>query len=112
MCVQIFVTYVYLTSFRSSYIGARISLDYRWSLKGIDIESDDWNEKAEPVHQRAADLILWGCLKNGGLYIKLGQGLVTMNHLLPRPYLKTLEVLQDRALAKRENEVHRETIMS
>ena len=67
--------------------------------------SDDWDKLAGPVHLRAAERILHGCLKNGGLYIKLGQGLVSMNHLLPKEYLKTLEVLQDRALARRPLEV-------
>ena len=43
-------------------------------------------------HQRAADRILVGCLKNGGLYVKLGQGLVSMNHILPKEYLTTLKV--------------------
>ena len=56
----------------------------------------------QQCHQRAADLILYGCLKNGGLYIKLGQGLVSMNHVLPKPYLNTLEVLQNRAIAHRD----------
>ena len=30
--------------------------------------------------------------QNGGLYIKLGQGLVSMNHILPKPYLEILKV--------------------
>ena len=46
-----------------------------------------------------------GCLKNGGLYIKLGQGLVSMNHILPKEYLSTLEVLHDKALYCKTNEV-------
>lgn len=52
------------------------------------------------THQRTADRILAGCLKNGGLYIKLGQGLVSMNHILPKEYLETLKVLQDKCLAR------------
>lgn len=30
--------------------------------------------------------------QNGGLYVKLGQGLVSMNHILPKEYLETLKV--------------------
>ena len=45
-------------------------------------------------------------MKNGGLYIKLGQGLVSMNHILPKEYLSTLEVLQDKALHRKTNEVN------
>ncbi|ELU07559.1 hypothetical protein CAPTEDRAFT_40959, partial [Capitella teleta] len=68
-------------------------------------ESEEYAKIIKDVHQRAADRILAGCLKNGGLYIKLGQGLVSFNHLLPPEYLKTLEVLQDRALMRKPHEV-------
>ena len=37
--------------------------------------------------------------------MKLGQGLVTMNHLLPREYVLALRALQDQALARDEKEV-------
>ena len=30
--------------------------------------------------------------QNGGLYVKRGQGLVSMNHILPKEYLETLKV--------------------
>lgn len=43
---------------------------------------------------------------NGGLYIKLGQGLCTFNHLLPPEYITTLRVLEDQALPRRTNEVN------
>lgn len=68
-------------------------------------ESAEWEQTASQVHQRTADRILDGCLKNGGLYIKLGQGLVSFNHILPKEYLNTLEVLYDKAPARRRNEV-------
>ena len=69
-------------------------------------ESADWDQQAHNVHQRTADRILSGCLKNGGLYIKLGQGLVSFNHILPQEYLDTLQVLYDKAPARRKNEVN------
>jgi len=37
------------------------------------------------------------CNKNGGLYIKLGQGIAAMNHILPPQYNSILSVLQDNA---------------
>ncbi|XP_064640596.1 uncharacterized aarF domain-containing protein kinase 5-like isoform X2 [Lineus longissimus] len=93
-------------AFRSLVIGISISVDYKWSLWGLeDEEADDFNEAIRPCHKRAAERILKGCLKNGGLYIKLGQGLVSMNHILPKEYLSTLEVLQDKALTRRKDEV-------
>ena len=35
-----------------------------------------------------------------GLYIKFGQGLATMNHVLPKEYTGTLKVLQDKCLRR------------
>lgn len=49
-----------------------------------------------PCHQRAADRIVTGALANGGLYIKLGQGLGSMNQVLPVEYIDTLKILQDK----------------
>nr|CAG4638372.1 EOG090X047B [Cyclestheria hislopi] len=42
---------------------------------------------------------------NGGLYIKLGQGLVSLNHILPEEYLETLKVLHDKCLTRKPEEV-------
>jgi hypothetical protein len=36
-----------------------------------------------------------GSLFNGGLYIKLCQGLAALNHILPKAYTETLILLQD-----------------
>lgn len=58
-------------------------------------ESVEYDEAIKPCHQRSADRIVAGALKNGGLYIKLGQGLGTFNQVLPREYIDTLKTLQD-----------------
>ena len=34
---------------------------------------------------------------NAGLYIKLGQHISSLNHILPAPYTETLKVLQNQA---------------
>ncbi|XP_057377247.1 uncharacterized aarF domain-containing protein kinase 5-like isoform X1 [Daphnia carinata] len=90
---------------RSLVIGATISTDYWWSLRSIDEDSIQYQQELKKTHQRTADRILACCLKNGGLYIKLGQGLVSMNHILPKEYLETLKVLQDRCLARGATEI-------
>ncbi|XP_049828019.1 uncharacterized aarF domain-containing protein kinase 5-like [Schistocerca gregaria] len=90
---------------RSLRVGLKISFDYWWSLHGLDEMSDEYVEALKPIHQRAADSILDGCLKNGGLYVKLGQGLVSLNHILPREYLETLKALQDKCLTRETGEV-------
>ncbi|XP_047641531.1 uncharacterized aarF domain-containing protein kinase 5 isoform X5 [Phacochoerus africanus] len=56
-------------------------------------------------HQRAADALVAGAISNGGLYVKLGQGLCSFNHLLPPEYIRTLRVLEDRALTRGIQEV-------
>ncbi|XP_013787107.1 uncharacterized aarF domain-containing protein kinase 5-like [Limulus polyphemus] len=90
---------------RSLHIGLKISLDYWWNLYGLEENSKEYEQMIKPCHQRAAENILQGCLKNGGLYVKLGQGLVALNHILPQEYVDTLSVLHDKALTRRNNEL-------
>jgi len=85
---------------RPVYRGLIVGIDYKYSLWGLDDQSDEYSEKISGVHKRSAGRILDTCLQNGGLYIKFGQGLVSMNHVLPKEYLETLKVLQDKALAR------------
>ena len=59
-------------------------------------DSDEYNAAIEECHQRSADRLVAAALANGGLYIKLGQGLASFNHVLPTAYTKTLTILQDR----------------
>lgn len=91
--------------FRSLYIGLAISADYKWNLYNVESDSEQYTELIKSCHKRSAERILSGCLKNGGLYVKLGQGLVSMNHILPVEYTSTLTVLQDRALPRKPHEV-------
>jgi aarF domain-containing kinase len=39
------------------------------------------------------------CRDNDGLYVKMGQSMATMDHLLPPPFYKWFSKLQDKALA-------------
>ncbi|XP_061109413.1 uncharacterized aarF domain-containing protein kinase 5 isoform X2 [Conger conger] len=64
-----------------------------------------FSEGMSSCHQRAADNMVNGAVQNGGLYIKLGQGLCSFNHLLPPEYIRTLQVLEDKALNRRYKEV-------
>ncbi|KAF4524662.1 hypothetical protein B566_EDAN012244 [Ephemera danica] len=91
--------------FRSLRVGMTISLDYWWAVHGIEDDDPQYQTLMDGAHQRAADRLLEGCLANGGLYIKLGQGLVSLNHILPRQYVDTLKVLQDKCLIRGNAEV-------
>lgn len=94
---------------RSLYVGLKISADYWWTsniaLRGMDESSPDYSEVMSACHQRAANSMVKGAIQNGGLYIKLGQGLCAFNHLLPPEYISTLRVLEDKALNRRYKEV-------
>eukprot|EP00794_Sanderia_malayensis_P014341 gene14342-15837_t len=90
---------------RCIYIGVSISIDYWWSLWGIDPHSHEYAERIKFCHQRAANQILAGALRNGGLFVKLGQGLAALNHIVPIEYVKTLQILHDKALTRRYNEI-------
>jgi len=94
---------------RSAWAGLVISLDYKWTLRGLDDESEEYASYLTQIHQRAAQRVLDTCLANTGLYIKFGQGLVAMNHILPKEYTETLSILQDQAL-RRESENELENI--
>ncbi|KAJ8966574.1 hypothetical protein NQ314_003469 [Rhamnusium bicolor] len=90
---------------RSLKIGLWISVDYYFSMLGLHESSPNYKPMMSRIHQRAADNILEGCLDNGGSYIKLGQGLVSLSHILPREYIQTLKALQDKCLTRKEDEL-------
>ncbi|XP_029778947.1 uncharacterized aarF domain-containing protein kinase 5 isoform X1 [Suricata suricatta] len=94
---------------RSLRVGLQISLDYWWCanivLRGLEENSPEYLEVMSACHQRAADALVAGAISNGGLYVKLGQGLCSFNHLLPPEYIRTLRVLEDRALTRGFREV-------
>ncbi|XP_054714383.1 uncharacterized aarF domain-containing protein kinase 5-like isoform X2 [Uloborus diversus] len=91
--------------FRSLVVGLAISVDYWIKLYGLDEDSKEYEEAIKKCHQVSANRLLQGCLKNGGLYIKLGQGLVSLNHILPPEYVEILSALHDKALARKEEEL-------
>lgn len=94
---------------RSLQVGFLISLDYLWTtnmtLRYLDESSPDYVAAMSACHQRAADRMVNGAVSNGGIYIKLGQGLCSFNHLFPVEYIRTLQVLEDRALVRGYKEV-------
>lgn len=57
--------------------------------------SDYWSLAS--VHERSAKRLLALCQKNGGVFIKIGQHLSTLDYLIPVEYCQTLKCLQDKA---------------
>lgn len=96
---------IHIYIFRSLKIGIYISLDYYFSTLGLSEDAPNYEFMMSRIHKRSAEKIVQGCLKNGGPYIKMGQGLVSMSHILPKEYIETLKVLQDKCLVRKEGEV-------
>ncbi|CAL1584354.1 unnamed protein product [Knipowitschia caucasica] len=94
---------------RSISVGMCLSVDYWWTthvvLRGMDEGSPLYQSQMSACHQRAADWMVNGAIRNGGIYIKLGQGLCSFNHLLPPEYIQRLQVLEDKALNRAYREV-------
>lgn len=94
---------------RALSLGILISVDYWWTtnvaLRGQDESSPSYLAEMSACHQRAAECMLEGAVRNGGIYIKLGQSLCSFNHLLPPEYIRTLQILEDKALNRRYREV-------
>ncbi|XP_020295011.1 uncharacterized aarF domain-containing protein kinase 5 isoform X1 [Pseudomyrmex gracilis] len=82
---------------RSLKIGLTISLDYLIAPVMGYTDSE--------IHERSADRIVEGCLRNGGIYIKVGQGLAAINHILPKEYTERLSLLQDKCLTRENDEM-------
>ena len=54
-------------------------------------------EEFDAMNQRAADILLRVCQRNEGLFVKMGQGLSSLNQVLPPQYTETLKALLDNA---------------
>lgn len=54
-------------------------------------------DEISELHQRLAKQMVDVVLRNGGLYIKLGQILSTLNHIVPLEWTEAFEVCQDKA---------------
>ncbi|KAF9898649.1 hypothetical protein BX616_003769 [Lobosporangium transversale] len=76
---------------RTAWNGVLVGWDYKFNF--TPGKADQIND----LHQRVANRILHVCQTNGGLYIKLGQGIATNSSVLPPCYLTTLRALYDDA---------------
>eukprot|EP01132_Coremiostelium_polycephalum_P000917 gene917-1158_t len=81
---------------RSMATALQLMINYK-ILSFTDESDPSYPEKQAACHQDSADKILKLCLANRGLYIKAGQYIASLNHILPIQYTRTLAVLQDQA---------------
>ncbi|CAM8913585.1 hypothetical protein QQ045_031157 [Rhodiola kirilowii] len=76
--------------FRDTVTAAEIVFDYQYSLLGLPEGSEEKLKAKHEVHLRSARKLEELCLKNGGIYIKLGQHLSQLEYLIPEEYVFTM----------------------
>lgn len=84
--------------------------DYEHTLQqmdqeGVEEEGEKWQKTMHELHLRSAQRLLDVCLMNGGVFIKVGQTISSLNHLLPVEYTSTFECCQDRAPCQPYDEI-------
>nr|QKY15035.1 ABC1-like protein (ABC1) [Polytomella parva] len=73
---------------RELTVVSQIIYDYKSTLKSLTKENEE--EEMKKCHQRSADKLIDLCFKNGGVFIKLGQHMGQLDHLLPEEYVLTM----------------------
>ncbi|ORE17319.1 ubiquinone biosynthesis protein [Rhizopus microsporus] len=77
-------------------IGLQVATDYKLVQSRSYSSEQECIEAKSQCHLRSAQRVLRGLQKLGGIYVKLGQHVSTMNYILPTEWTSTLAVLQDR----------------
>ncbi|XP_004365011.2 aarF domain containing kinase 5 [Capsaspora owczarzaki ATCC 30864] len=90
---------------RSLYAGVVISLDYKVVMILHGPDGPKFDAEMKLCHERAATRALNLALANGGLYIKMGQGIASFNHLLPEEYIRILSKLQNNVPGRHYGEI-------
>ncbi|CAK0787023.1 hypothetical protein CVIRNUC_010239 [Coccomyxa viridis] len=62
--------------------------DYKWSLRNLS--GKEYEQAKRKCHARGADRLQQLCFANRGVYIKLGQHVAQLEHLLPEEYVQTM----------------------
>ncbi|KAJ9702995.1 hypothetical protein PVL29_004661 [Vitis rotundifolia] len=85
---------------RSSRAVTTIALnvvDYKYSLHGLPLKSEEYRHTLSEVHVRSAKRILKLCEANKGFYVKAGQFVAALRQA-PKEYISILSSLQDQAV--------------
>jgi hypothetical protein len=85
----------------TSAVGAAVLYDYKFVVGPVKDahgdKSDEYKAIRSVIDKKSAERMLHVCQKHGGLYIKFAQALSTNNFALPKEYITTLSVAQDKA---------------
>lgn len=74
-----------------------IAIDYKWSLRNLTSDSDQYKTELSNTHTRSAHKLYSLCCENKGTYIKLGQLLGALDYILPKEYTEVLKAFHDDA---------------
>ncbi|KAJ2004578.1 hypothetical protein GGI04_002561 [Coemansia thaxteri] len=98
-------------------VTCQVTWDYYRNFPGLPSDSDDsafGSEELEriraarsAVHLRSAERVRQALMKNGGVYIKLGQHIGAMQYVLPAEWCTTMQPLQDQNTASSLDDVDR-----
>ncbi|XP_059644766.1 uncharacterized protein LOC132286447 [Cornus florida] len=84
-------------SSRAIYTITSNVVDYKYSLRGLSENSDEYLRVLSEVHLRSAKRVLKLCEANKGFYVKAGQFVAAMRQV-PSEYSSALSSLQDQAV--------------
>jgi len=79
---------------RAAYAVVSVIVDYKWTLSGVDPESPEYKEKKSQCHLRSAIRFRDLCSANGGVFMKVGQHIGSLDFLFPKEYTETLKCFQ------------------
>lgn len=91
-------------------IGSNV-VDYKYSLHGVPVGSDEYLHTLSEVHLRSAKRLLKLCEGNRGFYVKAGQFIAALRPV-PKEYSSTLSSLQDQAVPSPFKEIKEVLISS
>lgn len=71
-----------------------VFIDYKWSLSGLDSTSEEYKKSKSQCHLRCAVRFRDLCTSNGGVFMKVGQHIGSLDFLFPKEYTETLKCFQ------------------
>nr|KAI8740786.1 aarF domain-containing protein kinase 1 [Biomphalaria glabrata] len=92
-----------LTSFgvvrfgRAALAAVCIAVDYKLLFSKYDKSHPEYSHALHQVHLKSSLRLRTMCCKNGGVFIKVGQHLGSLDYLLPEEYVQTMKVLHNQA---------------
>ena len=85
----------------SLYTTYRVISSYKRLLRDENAGTDEWDK----LHEENASRLLEMVLHNGGVFVKMGQTIASLNHILPHVYIQTFQKCQDQVKHQSYDEI-------